>query len=1715
MNVFLRILALAALSGAVFVSAPAQEAPMLIQCQGRLSDGAQPLNGEMQMILRLYDQPQGGTLRYEDTGPVRLVDGLYTTFLGDHTTQGSLKDALSSGPLWLEVIANGTVFSPRERLTSVPFAALAESVRPGSVDGASIRSQSIGAGHLGRGSVGLEALMENAVDSSRILDGSIAERDLADGAVTPPKLSMSYWTTRGNLNEGGEMIFLGTLDARPVDLRVNNRRALRLEPHAVSPILVAGHEVNDAGQGAAGGVVGGGGQPNQPNKVEGEFAVVDGGADNRAKGAFSVVGGGLGNLSGGARATVAGGRANLAEGAASVIGGGFSNRVTNSFATIAGGHANLGSGYVAAIGGGWGNAATGAVAVVSGGQENRAGGDAAAVAGGWMNLASGYASSVGGGRANRAEGGFAAVLGGTNNVAAGRFATVAGGRENQALGEASLAAGARARAAHDGSFVWADGGAGVFSSTAGNQFLIRAAGNVGIDTNQPDQKLTVNGAVRAKAFLGDGSALTGITAANLAEGAVADAHLRADAAIAPAKIAGEALTRKTSFGGVLEGTADNLALKPGSVGRDHLAPGLLALALADSDLAREVKTLAESALRRDAVFGGAVTGRLDRLVLRPGVVGAAELAPGLLERAVAESPLAAQVAALGSAKLDAAQVFSGDIIGTATNLQLRAGSVGPDELMPGLLASAIASSELAAGLVRFQEQARKEFARQSDLEKMRQDLGGVFTKAEWEPVKATLGTFATRQDLEGLLKGQSVLPNLATKAELEPLRQALAAAAAQADLESVRQSQTGLASRAALEGLGRTLAESEAALRKDLETIRQAQTTLAARADTEALARKLGEVEASLTRDLAGLREAQGQLATRAEAQAIAKELADTDAARRKDLETLRQRLQAMGTPAELSVAGVVTGKLGAVALRDGAVESRHLAPGIWDDLKSTQGLLTEAVATLSKQSLSLGTPLGGEVAGTPAAVQIRNGVITAEKLADGAVTLAKLAPDAQAALQPKLADGSITLAKLAPDAQAALQPKLADGSITLAKLAPDAQAALQPKLADGSITLAKLAPDAQAALRPKIGEGSVGLAQLAPDVRRALEAPPATLPNGSVGAAQLAAGAVTVEKLDPAVLTRLSLPTQADGAIRLGTTRKAPLTLTVAGAPAWSARPGEESPVLIAGSPANQAANALSGVVIAGGGSEGDPQRAAGNYVTLGGGLGNRAELDYATVAGGYLNTARGSAATVAGGWKNTAGELNASVAGGQGNTASGVASAIGGGFTNQAPGKYATVPGGSDNVASGDFSLAAGRRARAQHEGAVVFADSTDADFASTARNQFLIRASGNVGIDVANPSEKLTVGGNVAPGLGSAYSLGSADKRWRSLYLDSQLSFREALTLTSGDVVRFQIDASGGVAFAGMRTVAVEESPSVLGGHLANRLAPGVAGATVAGGGNAKHPNEVAADYGSVGGGFGNRVTGFDGTIGGGQDNLAGGTAATIGGGFLNQAAGLFPTIAGGAANQATANLAVIAGGFSNKVTGAYAVVPGGYQNEANGDYAFAAGRRGRAAHSGSFVWADSTNAAFSSTERNQFLARATGGVWFYTSPELASGVKLNAGSGSWSMLSDRAVKDNLKPLDGRETLEKLAQLPVYEWNYKAQADTVRHVGPTAQDFSAAFGVGEDDRHITAVDADGVALSAIQGLYQVMREKDAVIQRLEDQNRRLLDRLESIEKRLDGTP
>ncbi|MDB6029142.1 MAG: hypothetical protein JWM68_5365 [Verrucomicrobiales bacterium] len=294
------------------------------------------------------------------------------------------------------------------------------------------------------------------------------------------------------------------------------------------------------------------------------------------------------------------------------------------------------------------------------------------------------------------------------------------------------------------------------------------------------------------------------------------------------------------------------------------------------------------------------------------------------------------------------------------------------------------------------------------------------------------------------------------------------------------------------------------------------------------------------------------------------------------------------------------------------------------------------------------------------------------------------------------------------------------------------------------------------------------------------------------------------------------------------------------------------------------------------------------------------------------------------------------------------------------------------------------------------------------------------------------------------------------------------------------------------------------STIGGGSVNSIQSGSANATIAGGSN----NTNRAFSSSIGGGVSNLIesNAFGSTISGGIFNTIQTNASygTIGGGFDNsvQKNATYATVAGGNLNtiQSNAQYAVIVGGQNNAVG-------------TNAGFSFAAGRRAKANHPGTFVWADTNNFDFASTETNSFSVRAVGGARFVsaidTNGVATAGVSLPPGGGGWAALSDRNAKENFQPVNGREVLERIATLPLTTWNYKAQDRSIRHIGPMAQDFASAFQVGEDDTHINTIDEDGVAFAAIQGLHELVEEKETAIHQLKAQNDCLEKRLSDLEE------
>ncbi len=245
--------------------------------------------------------------------------------------------------------------------------------------------------------------------------------------------------------------------------------------------------------------VGGGGG----NDPAGDYSTVGGGGGNDPTGYASTVGGGYDNDPTGNYSTVGGGDDNDPTGDRSTVGGGQGNDPAGDYSTVGGGGENDPTGYASTVGGGYDNDPTGNYSTVGGGRYNDADGDDSTVDGGAVNEAIGDGSSVGGGHLNSATGTDSTVGGGNTNAASGTESTVPGGSFNQAGGQFSFAAGRRAKVRNaaqagdadgdEGTFIWADSTDADFLSTGPDQFLIRAAGGVGINTNSPSNDLSVTG----------------------------------------------------------------------------------------------------------------------------------------------------------------------------------------------------------------------------------------------------------------------------------------------------------------------------------------------------------------------------------------------------------------------------------------------------------------------------------------------------------------------------------------------------------------------------------------------------------------------------------------------------------------------------------------------------------------------------------------------------------------------------------------------------------------------------------------------------------------------------------------------------------------------------------------------------------------------------------------------------------------------------------------------------------------------------------------------------------------------------------------------------------------------------------------------------------------------------------------------------------------------
>jgi hypothetical protein len=584
-----------------------------------------------------------------------------------------------------------------------------------------------------------------------------------------------------------------------------------------------------------------------------------------------------------------------------------------------------------------------------------------------------------------------------------------------------------------------------------------------------------------------------------------------------------------------------------------------------------------------------------------------------------------------------------------------------------------------------------------------------------------------------------------------------------------------------------------------------------------------------------------------------------------------------------------------------------------------------------------------------------------------------------------------------------------------------------------------------------------------------------------------------------------------------LGTLDNQPLELRVNGMRVLRLEPNSNSaPNIVAGSPVNEVSSGVIGATIAGGGVADD---SAGIIFS------NKISSSYSAIGGGAINFIASNciATTVSGGAQNVV--LNDSgysaVGGGELNTIgpSSPTGFIGAGSANtiQFRAKVAVIAGGEYNTI----------QTNADH--AVIGGGSSNTNSSSF----------GTIG---GGSSQNIQTNSGSSTIAGGEQNLIETVAKWSSIgggYQNMIQSNAALSTIAGGFAQMIQTNASG----------------STIGGGSGNQIQAGSDTGVIAGGAyNTIQPNARIA------------------TISGGDENII-------------ESNSLQGTIAGGGGNiiEGTASSASIGGGEFNTNSGQFATVPGGRDNHAAGDYSFAAGRRAKARHPGTFVWADSPSLSgqdFGSSSSNQFLIRASRGVGIGTTNPLtrltvsgagafnaigaagiildnttptnghrwewhalddgrmelldftvgSSGTRLlidtngNVGIGTSSptnklhvaggvsamvfvTTSDRNAKTNCIAVDSRAVLQKVLGLPIAQWNFN-EYPGIPHIGPMAQDFYAAFGLGGTDSGIATVDADGVALAAIKGLNEKLEEQAEAIRARDEHIAQLESRLSRLE-------
>jgi hypothetical protein len=269
-------------------------------------------------------------------------------------------------------------------------------------------------------------------------------------------------------------------------------------------------------------------------------------------------------------------------------------------------------------------------------------------------------------------------------------------------------------------------------------------------------------------------------------------------------------------------------------------------------------------------------------------------------------------------------------------------------------------------------------------------------------------------------------------------------------------------------------------------------------------------------------------------------------------------------------------------------------------------------------------------------------------------------------------------------------------------------------------------------------------------------------------------------------------------------------------------------------------------------------------------------------------------------------------------------------------------------------------------------------------------------------------------------------------------------------------------------------------------------------------------TAAKEASTAMGFRSTADGVD-SLAGGQSSLSRGFASLAFGGQA-EAIGDYSVALG---NQVTAGGPMSLAGGAGCGAGGAGALAFGQLVFANGDGSVVLGSNAVAvtAAPGSFVFGDrSTSTQLFSLNPNEFVVRAAGGTTFLSNAAGDRGVQLAPNGTDWTSLSDVNSKHLFRELDGEDVLTRFARMPITEWSYKGQ-DDVRHIGPTAQDFHAAFGLGQNPLRIGTLDSGGAALAGVKALEARTGGFRSALDALRAENAELRDVMAELRRELDA--